>query len=425
MPTKIRWLVLGLIILIVFQIANANSNTIKLSSGQQSVESNYFGLHIHHLAHPTVKTPWPNLKFGTWRLWDAYVNWSYLEPKKGEWDFSKLDQYVEMARTHKVEILLPLGLSPRWASARPNEKSSYGLGNAAEPQDVDNWRNYVRTVATRYKGQIHHYELWNEVSSPGFYSGKQKQLVELARVAYITLKEIDPTIVFISPSVAGDNSHALPWLEQYFKEGGHKYADVVAYHFYVADKEPEAMLSLVYKVKTLTGKYGLSGKPLWNTESGWWIANKDGTPETGAVKGWKRLLSSDAENFVARALILGKSAGIERFYWYAWDNGTMGLIELHSKKFKPAAHAYQQVYAWLVGSVLQNCTQKQTMWTCDLFDAKGIHKRLAWTTGKDLMWITPHTWHISSYQTLDGQHHSTKPGSPITLTQAPMLIIGR
>ncbi len=34
---------------------------------------------------------------------------------------------------------------------------------------------------------------------PLFYTGSKEKLVELAGVAYQTLKEVDPTIAFISP----------------------------------------------------------------------------------------------------------------------------------------------------------------------------------------------------------------------------------
>ena len=80
-------------------------------------------MHIHGMVvpRPGLKepTPWPSVPFGAWRLWDAYVGWPQLEPKQGTWNFSTLDKYVALAEAHNVEILLPLGLTPEWASARP------------------------------------------------------------------------------------------------------------------------------------------------------------------------------------------------------------------------------------------------------------------------------------------------------------------
>jgi Cellulase (glycosyl hydrolase family 5) len=428
MFTMKPWGFLGTMLTLFCIIETANCAEDKLSGTPQPVAATYFGMHMHRVVNPgspTNTTPWPDVKFGSWRLWDANVAWPNLEPKKGEWDFTQLDKYVEMAGQHNVEILLPLGLSPQWASARPNEKSAYSPGNSAEPQNIDDWRNYVRMVATRYKGKIHHYELWNEVNLPMFYTGSQQQLVDMAREMYSIIKKVDSTNVVVSPSITGN--YGKDWLNKYFQVGGGNYADVIGYHFYVPTKAPEAIPSFVHDIKAIMAKNGLANKPLWNTETGWRMANSDGTPDTGVgtPSTWKRLLPDEAASYVARALILGKVSGIDRFYWYAWDNAYMGLIEPKSKMAKPAGRAYGQVYDWLVGGVLQDCTQTEQLWTCDLLDAKGGHSHLLWTTGQDTAWTAPNSWNVTSYQTLDGQQHTLKSGTSIILTQAPMRIVGR
>jgi len=86
-----------------------------------------------HITSAADGTPWPVVPFGTWRLWDAYVTWKDLEPSKGIWNFAKLDALVSLAAQHNVEIILPLALTPQWASGRPNEPSAYTPGAAAEP----------------------------------------------------------------------------------------------------------------------------------------------------------------------------------------------------------------------------------------------------------------------------------------------------
>ncbi|PIX97174.1 MAG: hypothetical protein COZ24_06665 [Hydrogenophilales bacterium CG_4_10_14_3_um_filter_63_21] len=251
----------------------------------------YFGMHIHRAVLPQPwlpnsdkLTPWPAVEFGSWRLWDAYVAWPSLEPEKGKWNFATLDKYVAMAKLTGVDPLMPLGLIPAWASARPDEPSGYRPGNAAEPRDIEAWRNYVRTVATRYKGRIRAYELWNEVNIKHFYSGNPEKLVELARVAYETLKAVDPEIIVVSPSVVGAGGH-LKWLDDYLAKGGGQYADVISYHFYVPKDAPEAMLPLIRQVQAIMRKHKQDHKPLWNTETGWWIANTDGTPEDAGIVG--------------------------------------------------------------------------------------------------------------------------------------------
>src|SRR5262249_36622328 len=86
------------------------------------IPASYFGMHIHHLAYP-VPTPWPNLPVPQWRLWDANVTWANLEPAKGQWQFGTLDGYVSLAEQHGTGLLMSLGGTPTWASARPQLKS--------------------------------------------------------------------------------------------------------------------------------------------------------------------------------------------------------------------------------------------------------------------------------------------------------------
>ena len=141
---------------------------------------------------PDLGLPWPATPIGTWRLWDQTgTTWASLEPAKGIWDFSLLDLAVQDALKNHTQIVLTLGQSPSWASARPTEPSFYGVGAPAEPKDVKDWINYLQTVATRYRGKIFNYEIWNEPNDPQYFSGTIPKLVQLTQLARQTLKQVD------------------------------------------------------------------------------------------------------------------------------------------------------------------------------------------------------------------------------------------
>src|ERR1700733_13097967 len=94
----------------------------------QPIPPSFFGMHIHHMVTPnrTIPlTPWPSINVPEWRLWDAGVTWPDLEPSRGQWRFGTLDKSVEMAEQHHTEVMLTLGFTPAWASARPQENSGY------------------------------------------------------------------------------------------------------------------------------------------------------------------------------------------------------------------------------------------------------------------------------------------------------------
>lgn len=392
-----------------------------------AISASYFGMHIHRvgrtqpwLKHGDTLTAWPSPKFGGWRLWDAYVSWPYLEPQRGQWDFRLMDQYVSMAQSAGVDVLLPLGLTPPWASARPREESSYSPGNAAEPRDIEDWRNYVRSVAQRYKGRIRNYELWNEPNLPGFFSGRPEDMVVLAREAYRILKSVDPENRLVAPATTGDKE-SLAWLDRYLALGGGYYLDILSHHFYVAQTQPEAMLPYIERVRDVAARYGLSNIPLWNTESGWWIENSHGSnTKSGIGTGWKLLGSSEAPAYVSRALILGWAAGLERYYWYSWDHGEMGLIEPATKAPKSAGRAYALTLEWLLGSVMAECEVSDGVCICSLRNKFGRETHIVWlAVGGPRRWTPPDTWFFTTAETLDGKQLSVvdhRQGLEITQT---------
>lgn len=416
-------------IIYVMTLAGAVQPTFSWAqAANEKIPVSYFGLHIHRIVLPQPYypksnniTPWPPIKFGSWRLWDARVDWPYLEPERGKWNFQTLDKYVALAEREGIDLVLPFGLSPPWASARPTEPSSYGPGNAAEPRDIEDWRNYVSTVARRYKGRIKYYELWNEVNLKGFYSGSKEKLVELARVAYQTLKEVDPDIVFVSPSATGGGHR---WLDDYLAKGGAKYLDIVGYHFYIPKAAPEAMLPIIQQVQSIMRKHGLEKKPLWNTEIGWWIENKTKLAKPiGARPDWRKLDDEQAAAYVARTMALSWPAGISRVFWYVWDGIDMGLIEPGSLELKPAAIAFDTMAHLLTGGQLKQCSKNDRIWICSLVRADGKSVRIVWAED-DLprKWPIPVDWRIKHVQRLDGSSSELN-GDSIQIGMAPVFLI--
>lgn len=370
------------------------------------VPDQLFGMHIHHAAEDT---PWPSVPFSAWRLWDSGVGWNQLEPEKGKWNWSKLDRYVELAQLHNKEIVLPLGLTPRWASARPEESSIYNeKGIAAEPTNLFDWRNYVRQVATRYKGRITTYEIWNEPNDPKFFSGSAEAMLRLSKEAYFTLKSIDPNVRVVSPAATGKNGPA--WLDRYLSLGGGEYADVMAYHFYVIPHDPEAMLPVIANVKEVLRRHGIN-KPLWNTETGW-SAPKDMSAEMAA-------------SFVARSYILNWAAGVERLYWYAWDNYKWVSLRMTKDDLATpteAAHAYATVRDWMTGSRLDNCSRSRHVWTCTLQREDGTSAWLLWSTSGETSFSIPADWSAVDMQTLNQRRQPLRADASVRLTGAPLMV---
>jgi hypothetical protein len=393
--------------LFVFFCAIATSESASFAGPAQPVDAAFFGMHIHHAAEGTE---WPAVPFAGWRLWDAGVAWPQLESERGQWNFTLLDRYTQLAKEHNVEILLTLGLTPAWASSRPQEASAYQLGNAAEPQNLADWEAYVRTVATRYKGVIHNYEIWNEPNEKGTFTGSAKAMVELSRTAYRTLKSVDPSITVVSPSATADPG--VSWLTEFLRQGGCQHYDVIGYHFYVTPEAPEKMVSLIQRVQASLRKQRCNNKPLWNTESGW---------------AKPKHFTSDEETagYLTRSYLLNWLLGVKRLYWYAWDNHNWSTLDLTSSsedKMTSAGAAYGVVHVWMLGAVLRSCDRQGSgVWICQL-DRDGTTSRIMWSEAGTNSFAVPASWGIRRVTTWTGE--VSGPSAELRVGQAPLLVEG-
>lgn len=401
-----------------FALAPAGERSIQCPP--TPVPISYFGLHIHHLDSPT---PWPPIRFGSWRLWDAHATWLDLEPAKGRWNFTKLDKLVQEAAAHRVEVVLSLSMTPAWASARPKDPCPYALGCSSPPANMDDWRNYVRTVATRYKGRVRYYELWNEANTRESYSGDLTTLISLAREAYAIVHRVDPSNQVISPSATGGEK-GVAWLREYLAAGGAKYCDIVGFHFYVSPR-PEQIVDLIGQVKKAMRDSGAAAKPLWNTESGFLIQNRDNSVPEKLASTYGPIVGGNlAAGYVARSLILAWASGVQRFYWYAWDNNALGLTEPGGIELKPAAKAYGEVEKWLVGGIVTSCRYDDSnTWECDLTRGADYRGAIVWNPNGQRAYLPASEMRIE--RDLTGALNTVKSGNPVEVGPEPVLLENR
>ncbi len=367
-------------------------------------------MHIHRA---TTTTPWPAIPFGAWRLWDAGVTWADLEPHNNEWRFEVLDQYVALGQTHNVDLLLPLGFPATWASARPNQPSlNFPPGSVTGPKYIEDWRRYVSTVARRYKGRIRNYEIWNEPDLAEYWTGTTQELVNLAREASRILRDIDPKVTIVGPS-ASDGETGPTWLDAYLSAGGGIYLDAIAHHLYVFPSPPEALLPFVGRMRQVMAKHGMSDKPLWNSELGWALP---------------KVFASDMEaaGYLARAYLLNWVGGVQRCYWYAWDNqgwATLWLTEQDSTTLKPAAVAYREIENWLTGArIVSFLIDSANTYICRLTRGDTSTARVVWNPDGERAYMVSQEWRVTSLRDLTGARRDLPGGTPVQIGPVPILL---
>ncbi|MGC4059376.1 MAG: Ig-like domain repeat protein [Aquabacterium sp.] len=458
--------------------------SVGVQSGLQTragvtIPASYFGTHIHR--SPT----WPAVgkAIGSERLWDAGglpiksgntyqdnqigANWVsvYENPASPNW--SAFDDHVNRALANGNDVVMVLGGAiPTWASSDQQGTGNcnfYGNGTAAPPKadnDDQIWKSWVTAVATRGLGKVHYWEIWNEPYQCPAFVQNPKRLAELTAKARAILKSIDPTNVVLSPSFdLNDNAFLDSYLQaaKAAYPNGEAYGDNWAFHAYpnmigawLDDRvaktgaavdilrmrtEPESTFDtehLVLNAKTVLKRYGVDTRPLWDTESGyiWAYAANGGPNDVAAVP------------FIARHYLLGWAAGLDRSYYYAWDQRAStdpdtgvitgwpvaGSRETATDNFNfvttAAGLAYAQVSKWLTGANLYSINKNVDgagTWVMTLkrgTAASQVVWNPAWTSTGSTISYTPATA-LSRRSDLSGA--TTTVAGASTITASPVL----
>ncbi len=344
-----RWHLAGLAIVLTMLTLLVSCT----SGGSRAVLGDtFFGMHVHRLSDASDPTPWPDATVGSLRLWDTGTTWAKLQPTPTTWDFTSLDAQVDEARAKQADVVLVLGQTPTWASARPLVKSAYGAGASAEPRDMADWTRYVATVVQRYQGRISGYEVWNEPIETKYFSGTPAVLARMTVSAAATIHGVDPTARVISAAPyalrVGDRNM---WLRAYLGAGAGAAVDVIGMHLYSAT--PELAVDAYQDVRQALRDLRLDAKPVWITEVGF---HRDGNLP---------LPTDEQRGIVMRTFMLLAAQGVQRVFWYAWDNHDWVAVRMtanDSRTVSPAGLAYRQMYYQLHGAAVTSC----------LSDARGV-----------------------------------------------------
>jgi hypothetical protein len=350
---------------------------------EKVVTQEYFGIHFHRLVlnpdEKAIRTMWPSLAFGSVRLWDSGTLWSEVAPKAGQWNFGRMDAYVGEAGSHGASVLYTLGGTPRWASARPEERCSYGYGCAAEPVRLAHWEEYVRRVAQRYQGQVGAFELWNEPyfsdiardrGRQAFFTGSVADMVGMARAARRVLDEASPGSILAAPGFVNGPDR----LDLFLEAGGKDYVQAIDYHFYATDADH--FIRQMLEVREIMRRHGVGDLPLWNTEQGVEVhPDSSPLPREGA----QVLTRKTAAARMAQYLVLGAAAGLDRFYYYAWDNDRSGMVTRSGDRL-PAHDAMARVQAWLIGARMKGCASPARGLVVCRTEREGQAALIAWAS---------------------------------------------
>jgi hypothetical protein len=375
------------------------------------VPSTFFGMHYINT------NSWPAVSFGANGKMPG-TGWPNLEPASGQFNWALLDRFIANANAHGIGVMYSSAGVPPWAAANQSTCTASTFvgvhtcsGNVA---DIADWDAFVTALVTRYKGKIQIYELWNEPQNA--FSGTVPQMVVLTQHAHDIIRTLDPSATILSPSMI---AWGYQYLDSYFAAGGTRDIDAIAFHLYpntTNDIAETVTTTATSTLRTVIAKYGLAGKPMWDTEGGWGYANK------GAITD-PNLRAA----FVARDYLLHWSMGISRFYWYSWDDPNIGTLFTPGTPQSQAAIAYQQVYNWIHGAVLtQPCSDNgaaspySAIYTCELTRTGGSQFIVVWNTEGNSVYTAPSNY--LHYRDLSGNVFSVPSNHQVSIGLKPILL---
>jgi hypothetical protein len=158
--------------------------------------------------------------------------WREIEGiQKGEFDWFRTDFIVDYVEQAGLNLLVRLDQQPFWAEPADNPYQTN-----QPPGDYQDFADYCGAVATRYRGRIQAYQVWNEPNLSrewGLRPPNPAEYTELLRVCYEAIKAADPAAIVISAGLAptGTSSpEAMPdtdFLRGMYAAGAADYFDVL------------------------------------------------------------------------------------------------------------------------------------------------------------------------------------------------------
>ena len=206
------------------------------------------------------------------------------EPHKSVWE--KYDNIVDLAEKHGVRVIARLDAPPRWA-----HQGYADLGDFGPPADFKDYADYVDAVATRYKGRITYWQIWNEPNifpEWGNQRANPEDYAKLLCAAHAHLKQIDPNNVVIaaalSPTIGQDGGgypggglSDLIFMQRMYQAGAGACFDIAATQGYglfsgPQDHRTHPLTTNVARhmlIRDIMVRNGDEHKPIWLAEANW------------------------------------------------------------------------------------------------------------------------------------------------------------
>lgn len=246
------------------------------------------------------------------------VSWKLYEPEPDHYDarrIQELDDFISRAAAGGIEVLLSVAKAPEWS--RPTTDMD------GPPAEYADYADFMHYLATRYRGQVAAYELWNEPNLRREWNGaplSAADFVALVRAGAQAVKAADPLALIVSgapgPTGINDCIDAIDdrvYLGAMLEAGVADMVDAIGAHPYGWANPPDSSLAspdpaapshndhpsfffrdTLWDYSAILDQGGRSEIQIWVTEFGWGsfdgmgAAPPSGAEYMAAVSEWQQ-----------------------------------------------------------------------------------------------------------------------------------------
>ena len=212
-----------------------------------------------------------------WTVRMEFPWWWIQRRGRGTFDWATADAIVNAAVSNGIQLVPVLVYSPDWSSGGQNPPTTCATGQnlataPSTPPSAADFGAFAGAIASRYRGRVKYWEMWNEPDLAKYFNGTPSQYANAILVpGYDAVKLADPSagVVLGGPATAN-----LGWLQQVLNAGGRGHFDVMAFHDYTTDVS--SIQNNAQNVASLA-----AGKPVWLGE--WGVQDSSGSAHTRLI----------------------------------------------------------------------------------------------------------------------------------------------
>jgi hypothetical protein len=164
--------------------------------------------------------------------------WREIEGQgKGQFDWSTTDRIVNQAESIGLHLIARLDDEPGWASGQTYPNTANVI--MTPPKNLKDFADFCYALASRYKGRIAAYQIWNEPNLAREWGGQAPNpegYVKLLKAGYQAIKRADPDAIVISAGLAPTtraDKVAMPdtaYIKKLYAAGAKPYFDALGAH---------------------------------------------------------------------------------------------------------------------------------------------------------------------------------------------------